>query len=112
MQHTFRWGLSAAMMLTALVGVQYIADDYAALRIMVVMMVAALSVFCVYNTPTLKALRQTFQMAWVELLKVTWPTKDETLKTAMMVSVMVAIFAILMWLMDAGLTKIIASVLA
>ena len=111
MQHILRWGLSATMILAAMIGVQYIADDYAALRIMVIIMVAALSVFCVYSTPTLQAMRQSCQLAWVELLKVSWPTKDETLKTAVMVGIMVAVFAVLMWLMDAGLTKIIASVL-
>ena len=47
--------------------------------------------------------RQFMAAARVELRKIVWPTKDETLKTTAIVFLFTAITAVFFWLLDLGL---------
>ena len=47
--------------------------------------------------------RQFMTAARVELRKIVWPTKDETLKTTAIVFLFTAITAVFFWLLDLGL---------
>lgn len=49
---------------------------------------------------------QFFQEAWVELKKTTWPNKDETIKSTIVVLALVVATAIYVGILDFGLTKI------
>ncbi|MBF13486.1 MAG: preprotein translocase subunit SecE [Legionellales bacterium] len=42
------------------------------------------------------------QLAYVELIKVVWPSREEVMKMALMVAVMVAAASTLLWLIDTG----------
>ncbi len=50
-------------------------------------------------------------LSYIELKKVTWPTKKETKTTSIVVFVFVAIMSIFLGLVDLGLSKIIALIL-
>ncbi|MFP4316628.1 MAG: preprotein translocase subunit SecE [Desulfovibrionales bacterium] len=55
--------------------------------------------------------REFFEQSRVELKKVTWPTRKETVTTSMAVLVLVMVMAIFLGLVDMGLAKIIEAIL-
>lgn len=54
-----------------------------------------------------KQLIQFFKDARLEMRKVVWPTRQETLQATLMVLVAVVVMAILLWLIDMALFRII-----
>lgn len=48
-----------------------------------------------------------WQEAKIEILKVVWPTREETTKLTMLVLVVVVVLSLLLWLFDAVLAKVI-----
>jgi preprotein translocase subunit SecE len=46
-----------------------------------------------------------------EIRRVVWPTRDETFQTTMIVLVLVLIFALILWLLDSGLSWVVSWVL-
>ena len=107
-----KWAFAALIFGSAFVAGQYVPEDYMALKYIGLLCAFFVALFLVYGTELIQRYRANLTLAWVELLKVTWPTKDEAIKTSIMVSIVVCIFAVIMWLLDAGLTKIVAAVIA
>ncbi len=46
-----------------------------------------------------------------EIRRVVWPTRDEVLQTTMIVLVLVLVFALILWLLDSGLSWLVSSVI-
>ncbi len=46
-----------------------------------------------------------------EIRRVVWPTWDEVLQTTLIVLVLVLIFALILWLLDSGLSWMVSSVI-
>ena len=46
-----------------------------------------------------------------EIRRVVWPTRDETVQTTLIVLVLVLIFALILWLLDSGLSWVVSSIL-
>jgi len=46
-----------------------------------------------------------------EIRRVVWPSWEETTQTTMIVLVLVLIFALLLWLLDSGLSWVVSSVI-
>jgi preprotein translocase subunit SecE len=55
--------------------------------------------------------REFFEQAKVELKKVTWPTRKETLTTSTAVLVLVVVMSLFLGLVDLGLARIIEAIL-
>jgi preprotein translocase subunit SecE len=55
--------------------------------------------------------REFFEQAQVELKKVTWPTRKETLTTSTAVVILVVIMSLFLGLVDIGLARIIEAIL-
>jgi preprotein translocase subunit SecE len=55
--------------------------------------------------------REFFEQAKVELKKVTWPTRKETLTTSTAVLVLVIVMSLFLGLVDIGLARIIEAIL-
>jgi preprotein translocase SecE subunit len=55
----------------------------------------------------IKQLIQFFKDARLEIRKVVWPTRQETLQATLMVLVAVVVMAILLWLVDMALFRVI-----
>ncbi len=67
----------------------------------------ALIVFCSSFTAHGKRLFAFIAQAKNELLKVVWPSKDETLKVTLLVSLLVVVASLILWLIDFCLMKVI-----
>jgi len=53
-----------------------------------------------------------FEEAQVELKKVTWPTRKETVTTCVAVMILVAVMSLFLGIVDLGLSKIVEAVLS
>jgi preprotein translocase subunit SecE len=63
-----------------------------------------LAAFVFFKAPQGVRLNAFFKETKIELRKVVWPTRDETVKTTGMIMVAVVIVAIFLWIVDAILT--------
>lgn len=61
---------------------------------------------------TLKSLPSYFKTAWVELKKVSWPTRQETLRNTGVVIVVSMFFALFLGALDFGLNRLLEYVLS
>jgi len=97
-------GVAIAAVIAGVVGYYVLGSDAAWLRWVAVgagLVVAALLLsFSQYGSE----FRQFVASARVELRKIIWPSKDETLKTTAVVFVFVAIASVFFWLLDLGLS--------
>ncbi len=91
-------GAALAILLGALVAFYYYADASKLYR--VVGMLVAVGVAAVISLQTDKGRQVSgfVRDAQVEVRKVVWPTRQETMQTTMFVIIVVVIFAILLWL--------------
>ncbi len=69
-----------------------------------------LMLFLGYLTTTGKKVFEFAQEAKIELLKVVWPTRQETIQTTTIVMVMVAVTGFLLWLLDSFIIWVIARI--
>ena len=75
-------------------------------RVLMLLVVAAIVVTLVYMTATGKRTASFFRDARTEVRKVVWPTRAETMQTTLTVAVLVILVGIFLWLLDSVLSKL------
>ncbi|CAC9456610.1 Protein translocase subunit SecE [uncultured Gammaproteobacteria bacterium] len=73
-------------------------------KVLVLLAGLVLAGFVFFKSPQGIRLNAFFKETKIELRKVVWPTKDETIKTTGMIMVAVVIVAIFLWIVDAFFT--------
>ena len=63
-------------------------------------------------TAKAQELKVFFEEAQVELKKITWPTRKETVTTCVAVMILVAVMSLFLGLVDLGLSKVVEIVLS
>lgn len=81
----------------------FVAQMAKAVRLLIMFAGIGASLALVYQTEIGKTLWAYVQGARVEVRKVVWPSRQETLQTTLIVAVFVLIIALLMWGLDAAL---------
>ncbi|MHB1513846.1 MAG: preprotein translocase subunit SecE [Acidiferrobacter sp.] len=99
--------LTAAMMLLAsgVVGYYVLSNEPELWRVVALLAGATLAVATVMQTPTGRSAWTFVKEARVELSKVIWPTRKETVQTTLVVIVLVVLVAMFLWIVDLGLIK-------
>ncbi len=99
--------LTAAMMLFAagVVGYYILANQPELWRVLALLAGAALGIVAGMQTSTGRAAWTFVKEARVELSKVVWPTRKETIQTTLVVIVLVVVVALFLWVVDLGLIK-------
>ncbi|MGB0637620.1 MAG: preprotein translocase subunit SecE [Gammaproteobacteria bacterium] len=101
----FKFLVALVVLTISLVGFYYYSEAPKILRVLGVL--AGIIVSLVIVSQTLKG-RQTIDFvrdAQVEVRKIVWPTRQETSQTTLFVIIVVIIFAILLWVLDLGLSS-------
>jgi len=75
-------------------------------RVLLLLVVAAIVVTLIYMTATGKRTAGFFRDARTEVRKVVWPTRAETMQTTLTVAVLVILVGIFLWLLDSVLSKL------
>ena len=97
---TAKLALSIVIVLGGLVAYYYFGDASALLRTLGVLLALALAAVVALTSMQGKALWKFVLGARVELSKVVWPTKDETIQTTLVVLVVAVIGGVLFWTLD------------
>jgi preprotein translocase subunit SecE len=97
---TYKWLLAILIVLAALVAFYYFADILLAIRVAGLLVAATGAVLIVLRTELGGGVLEFTRDARMELRKVVWPTRAETMQTGLAVIVMVVVMGVLLWLLD------------
>jgi preprotein translocase subunit SecE len=97
---TIKWLLVAVLVGVAVWGNSFYSEVSPLYRALAVVGLAVVAAFFALQTEQGKAFNQLRKDSMVELRKVVWPTRQETLQTTLVVVLFVAVVAVILFLMD------------
>lgn len=103
----FKWLLVLIILLAGIVANHYYSETSWILRSLIGVVLVGLVGIIVFRTQKGKVFLGFFRDSRMELRKVIWPTREETMQTTLVVAAMVIILALLLWGMDSILVWII-----
>lgn len=89
-----------AILLGGIVGYYYYANESVLLRAVGLLLAAAVAVWVGMQSYQGRMFWRFVQAARVELRKVVWPTREDTLQTTMIVLIFAAVMGVFFWLLD------------
>jgi|OM-RGC.v1.025937781 preprotein translocase subunit SecE len=92
--------LAVVVIVASIAGFYYYADESLLFRVIGLLVALSFAVGLVYSTGLGQSLWQFAQGSKIELKKIVWPTKKETMQTTLIVAVMVLFVGILLWMFD------------
>jgi preprotein translocase subunit SecE len=103
--------LALSVVVVSLVGFYYYADASKLFRVLGVLTGVGISGVIIASTSKGKSAIAFIREAQVEVRKIVWPTRQETLQTTLFVMIVVIVFAILLWILDLGLSSSIQALI-
>lgn len=97
---TIKLAGAAALVLVGLFAFYFFAEQSLLLRVVGLLVIAALAALLVYLTDPGKRTVEFFRDARTEVRKVVWPNRAETTQTTLTVFIIVIIVGIFLWLFD------------
>ena len=91
---------SVLILLAGIVSYYYLIQISILFRVLIILTSVVISLVIFFQTLRGKILWEFFQGSRVEIKKVIWPTRQETLQTTLTVFVFVLIMGIFFWLLD------------
>ncbi|MFN3714942.1 MAG: preprotein translocase subunit SecE [Alcanivoracaceae bacterium] len=95
-----KWIVVTAIVVAAIWGNSYYADISPLYRALAVVALAVVAGFVALQTEQGRAFNQLRKDAAIEMRKVVWPTRQETVQTTLIVLVFVVIVALILFFMD------------
>jgi preprotein translocase subunit SecE len=92
--------LAGGIVVAGLVGFYYLAEQPTVVRVLVVLASLAVAAFVGYQASQGKTFWRFVQSSRVEMRKVVWPTRQETLTTSGAVMLFAAVLGVFFWLLD------------
>ena len=111
MSDIIKWLIAIAILGSGIAAFYIYSDQSQLLRVVGVLISAGISVAIVYQTAKGQAAWKFGKEARVELRKVVWPTRKETINTTALVIIVVAIVGVLLWILDGILVRIVKAIL-
>jgi len=109
---TFKLMTAVLVLIAGVVGFYYLEEESQLLRVLGMLAVAVVAFFIVASSDPGRRGLSFVKEARVEVRKVVWPTRQETLQTTIAVLFMVILVAIMLWLFDMflgwGVSKLLA----
>lgn len=97
---TVKLGIALAMLLGGVVAFQYYAQAPRLVRVGGMILDIILAVLLASQTEKGRMVVGFVRDAQIEVRKVVWPTRQETVQTTIVVMIVVVIFAFLLWMLD------------
>ena len=107
---TFKLLLAVAMLILGIVGFYYYEAESQLYRVLGVVFAAGVSIAIISTTLIGQNLISFGREARMEVRKVVWPTRQETVQTTIMVVIAVIIIGIFLWLIDMLLAQAITMI--
>ncbi len=106
-----KWLVVFALVGAGIFGNWYYQDQSLLYRVLGVLVLAIIALLVVVQTQKGRAAWDLMKDARSEIRRVVWPTRQETLQTTMIVLVLILVFAMILWLLDSGLSWLVSSVI-
>ena len=106
-----KWLVVVVLVGGGIFGNWYYQDQSLLLRVGALIALGSLALFVATLTVKGGAAWTLIKDARSEIRRVVWPTRDEVLQTTMIVLVLVLVFALILWLLDSGLSWLVSSVI-
>jgi preprotein translocase subunit SecE len=106
-----KWLVVVAIVAGGIFGNWYYGTEPLLFRVLGLVALAALAVFVAGQTERGRSIWTLMKEARGEIRRVIWPKREETVQTTVIVLILVLIFALILWLLDSGLTWIVARVI-
>jgi preprotein translocase subunit SecE len=91
---------AALLLVGGLFAFYYFAEWYVLLRVFLLLAIGGAAVAVAFQTQPGRQLWQFVSDARMEVRKVVWPTRQETIQTTLVVMAMVVVLGIVLWLFD------------
>ncbi len=106
-----KWVFGLSLMALAIIGNGYFADVALLYRVLGVVASVLLALWVISLTVKGKVFVGMLKEARVEIRKVVWPTRQETLQTTVGVVLIVLVVALLLWLLDTSLGWVVSKLI-
>ena len=106
-----KWAAALLLVATGIVGFYYFAGHSLLLRIVGLLVVSGIAIAVLLKTAQGRSSWEFLKEARVEVRKVVWPTRKETVQTTSIVIAMVTVAAIFLWLLDMTLAWAVRSLI-
>tara|TARA_R110001632_G_scaffold149996_2_gene267423 strand:- start:1081 stop:1428 length:348 start_codon:yes stop_codon:yes gene_type:complete len=103
-----KWTIISLFVIGTLYLNYYFYSESVAYRVPGIILMAILCLVVAFSTKRGKVAWQFVKDSKMELYKVVWPTKQETVQSAIIVMIMVIVMSLLLWIFDSILFKLIA----
>ena len=109
--NTVLWVLVVALVVAGIYGNSYFGGESLLYRVLGLLAVAIIAAGIAFQTTQGKAFWVLLKGARIEIRKVVWPTRQETVQTTMIVSVVVIAAGLLLWGLDTLLGWLVSLVI-
>jgi preprotein translocase subunit SecE len=106
-----KWLVTASLVAVGVAGNSYYSEESLLYRVLALLALALVAGFVALQTAKGKAFFTLFKEAKVEIRKVVWPTRQETLQTTAIVVVVVLIMGLVLWAIDSLLSWMVSGVI-
>ena len=106
-----KWLVVAILATGAIVGNWYFQDQSLLLRVVGVLLVGGAAIYVGALTEKGAEALELIREARSEIRRVVWPTNQETTQTTLVVLVLIAVFSLLLWLLDWALSALVTAVI-
>lgn len=108
---TAKWVVVAALVAVAVWGNSYYGDYSPLYRALGVLAIGVVAAFVALQTEQGRSFNQLRKDAMVEMRKITWPTRRETLQTTLIVLAFVVLIALVLMVLDWILNGVISAII-
>lgn len=105
------WILATFLISSGIGGHYYFVDHSFLLRIVSLLVISGMALWIASKTNGGKIAIKCWQEATVEIKKVVWPTKKETIHSTVAVVAMVFVMAVVLWSLDAILIRVVGRII-
>ena len=106
-----KWLVTASLVAVGVAGNSYYSEESLLYRVLALLALALVAGFVALQTAKGKAFFTLFKEAKVEIRKVVWPTRQETLQTTAIVVVVVLLMGLVLWAIDSLLSWMVSGVI-
>ncbi|CAL1329047.1 preprotein translocase subunit SecE [Candidatus Providencia siddallii] len=104
----FKWGIVFILLIIAIIGNYYFRKYNLIIRFFVIISLILLSGIIALWTKKGKKILEFTKESFIEIKKVIWPTKQETLQITLVVAIVTTIMSLILWGLDSILVRFIS----
>ncbi|MCK5524603.1 MAG: preprotein translocase subunit SecE [Thiomargarita sp.] len=95
-----KWLLVVLLLCTGIVGFYYFEEQSLLLRVVSLLGIVGIAIFVALQTDKGRRTKDFLQQTHIEVRKVVWPTRQETVQMTGIVLLMVLLVSLIIWMMD------------